>query len=312
MKYSEYAYTVSNVTKLEEILSIMPESRIVERMGLEHMLAKEKQRLEGVLIPPRPKTVLITFEGDPAADGSGIDANFAGKTTRAFAESTAIAIAGSTGELQDTGGIPHRALGQQLITGVTTGSFGFEIELMPDTVPEGRLRPPVSIAERAVAMIQDLLQGTLDRADDELSELAGRLHPRAVRKLAEFVEIVKNNGAQVAIGLNNREVALRNLEEADQAMKRLVTRNIVEATTTMTGTLIGMVPSRSSFEFRERNTDEPIQGRIGHELEAPYRMAATYTNREVRVRIRRVQVGRSQPKYTLLEILGLADTSEYP
>ena len=260
MKYNEYAYTTSNVTKLEEILSIMPESRIVERMGLEHMLAKEKQRLEGVPIPPRPKTVLITFEGDPVADGSGIDANFAGKTTRAFAESTAIAIAGSNGELQDTGGIPHRALGQQLITGVTTGSFGFEIELMPDTVPEGRLRPPVSIAERAVAMIQDLLQGTLDRADDELSELAGRLHPRAVRKLAEFVEIVKNNGAQVAIGLNSREVALRNPEEADQAMKRLASRNIVEATTTMTGTLIGMVPSRSSFEFRERNTDEPIQG----------------------------------------------------
>ena len=103
MKYNEYAYTASNVTKLEEILSIMPESRIVERMGLEHMLAKEKQRLEGVPIPSRPKTVLITFEGDPAADGSGIDANFAGKTTRAFAESTAIAIAGSTGELQDTG-----------------------------------------------------------------------------------------------------------------------------------------------------------------------------------------------------------------
>ena len=161
-------------------------------------------------------------------------------------------------------------------------------------------------------MIQDLLQGTLDRADDELSELAGRLHPRAVRKLGEFVEIVKNNGAQVAIGLNGREVALRTRSDVEQAMSRLATRNIVEATTTMTGTLIGMVPSRSSFEFRERNTDEPIQGRIGHELEAPYRMAATYTNREVRVRIRRVQVGRSQPQYTLLEILGLADLSEYP
>ena len=132
---------------------------------------------------------------------------------------------------------------------------------MPDTVPEGQLRPPVSIAERAVAMIQDLLQGTLDGADDELAELAGRLHPRAVKKVAEFVEIVKNNGAQVAIGLNGREVALRNPDEVNQAMRRLSTRNIVEATTTMTGILIGMIPSRSSFEFRERNTDEPIQGK---------------------------------------------------
>ena len=181
---------------------------------------------------------------------------------------------------------------------------------MPDTVPEGQLRPPVSIAERAVAMIQDLLQGTLDGADDELAELAGRLHPRAVKKVAEFVEIVKNNGAQVAIGLNGREVALRNPDEVNQAMRRLSTRNIVEATTTMTGILIGMIPSRSSFEFRERNTDEPIQGRVGHELEFPYRMAATYTNREVIIEIRRVQVGQSQPRYTLLQIVGLADPNE--
>ena len=303
MNYKEYAYTASNITTLEHILSIMPERRRVERIGLEHMLEKEKQRLEGVSIPPRPKTAHVVFQGQPVADGAGIDANFVGKTTKAFAESTAIAIAGATGELEDTGGIPHRALGQQLVTGVTTGSFGFEIELMPDTVPEGHLRPTESIAERAVGMIQDLLQGTLDGTNEDLAELAGRLHPRAVRKVAEFVEILKNNGAQVTIGLNSREVALRTPREVEQATRRLAARNIEEETATVNGTLIGMVPRGKFFELGILGTDEPIQGRIGQEVQAPYRVAAEYTNREVTARIRRVQVGLGQPKYTLLEIL---------
>ena len=106
MNCKEYAYTASNITTLEHILSIMPERRRVKRMGLDYMLEKEKQKLEGVPIPPRPKSVHVGLQGQPVADGAGIDANFAGKTTRTFAESTAIAIAGSTGELQDTGAYP--------------------------------------------------------------------------------------------------------------------------------------------------------------------------------------------------------------
>ena len=312
MNYKEYAFTASEITQLEYILSIMPESRKVERMGLEYMLEKARNRLEGVSIPPRPKNVHVAFQGAPVADGAGIDAIFAGKTTKAFAESTAIAIAGATGELEDTGGIPHRGLGQQLVSGVTTGSFGFEIELLPDTVREGHLRSPESIAERAVGMIQDLLQGTLDAADEDLADLAGRLHPRAVKKVAEFVEILKNNGAQVAIELNTREVALKSPSEVERATDRLAARNIAEETTTMNGTLIGMVPSRRFFELGIWGTIDIIQGRIGQEVQAPYRVAADYTNRVVRARIRRVQVGRGQPKYTLLEILGPVDDRESP
>ena len=193
---------------------------------------------------------------------------------------------------------------------MTTGSFGFEIELAPDTVPEGRLRPEVSISERAVAMIQDLLQGALDASDDDLAELAGSLHPRAVNKIAEFVRILNNSGAQVSLGLNDRKVALRTPQDVDRANSRLAPRNIVETTSARTGTLIGMVPSRRTFELRERDTGVPIQGRIGHELEAPYRMAATYTNRDVIASIRQVRAGRSQPQYTLLEIVGLANPNE--
>ena len=308
MNYKEYAFTASEITQLEYILSIMPESREIERIGLEYRLEKAKQRLEGVPIPPRPILTDVKFQGKPVVDDVGIEASFTGRTTKAFAESTALTVAASTGELKETGAIPDRGLGQQLVSGVTTGSFGFQIELPHSTVTDVQTGQTYNPAERAVEMIQDLLETSLEGGDDDLAELTNRMHPRAVRKVAEFLGILKSDEAQVAIGLNGREVALRNSGEVEKATRRLAERNIEGRTTIMTGTLIGIVPARGFFEFMVSDTGELIEGRIGHEIRDPYRVASRYANQEVRARIRRLQVGQGQPKYTLLEILGPADS----
>ena len=307
MNSKEYAFTASEITQLEYILSIMPASREIQRIGLEHRLRKARERLEGVPIPPKPKSVYAHFQGEPVIDGVGIDANFAGKVTRGFAESTAITTAGATGRLHDTGGIPHRGLGLQILAGVTRGSFGFEIELPPPTEDERRLGQTANPAERAVEMIQDLLQTSLGGTDDELATLTDQMHPRAVRKVAEFLEILRTNKAQVAIAFNGREVALRDPGEVERAVNRLAERNFREETKTMDGTLIGMVPARGFFEFGPSGADESMEGRIGLEIHDPYRVAARYTNQKVRARIHHLQVGEGQPKYTLLEILGRVD-----
>ena len=131
MNYKEYSFTASEITQLEYMLGIMPKDHEIERIGLEYRLEKARQRLEGVPIPPRPKSIHVNFQGEPVVNGESIDANFAGKATTAFAESTAITTAGAAGQLHDTGAIPHRGLGRQLVSGVTGGSFGFEIELPP-------------------------------------------------------------------------------------------------------------------------------------------------------------------------------------
>ena len=136
MNYKEYSFTASEITQLEYMLGIMPKDREIERIGLEYRLEKARQRLEGVPIPPRPKSIHVNFQGEPVVNGESIDANFAGKATTAFAESTAITTAGAAGQLHDTGAIPHRGFGRQLVSGVTGGSFGFEIELPPPTEDE--------------------------------------------------------------------------------------------------------------------------------------------------------------------------------
>ena len=307
MNYKEYTFTASEITQLEHILSIMPENREVERIGLEHRLARAKEKLEGVPTPKPPQPVRLSFRGKPVVDGESIDANFGGKAAAIFADSMAITVAGSTGQLEDTGAIPRRELSQQKISGVIRGSFGFEIELRTSTDTENQAGEHDSVAEEAVEMIQNLLTAALVGEDEELAELTGEMHPRAVRKVAEFVGLMKNYGASVEIGFKGREVALGNSSEVERASRRLAERNIQEKTDTMTGTLIGTVPARRFFEFRASDSGDTIEGRIGREIPNPYRVGARFTNRMVRARIRSVQVGQGQPKYTLLEILGTVD-----
>ena len=221
MNYKEYSFTASEITQLEYMLGIMPKDHEIERIGLEYRLEKTRQRLEGVPIPPRPKSIHVNFQGEPVVNGESIDANFAGKATTAFAESTAIATAGAAGQLHDTGAIPHRGLGRQLVSGVTGGSFGFEIELPPPTEDERAQGQTGNPAEKAMTMIQDLLEISLRGTDEELATLTGQMHPRAVRKITEFLKILKNNGAQVTIEMGGREVGLRNPDEVEQATRRL-------------------------------------------------------------------------------------------
>ena len=304
MNHKEYIFTASEITQLEYILSLLPESRVVERIGVNYRLKKARESLAGIPIPPKPKTVNIDFRGEPVVDGVGIDANFAGKAITAFAESTAIAIADSTGDLKDTGALPSRGLAPQLVSEVTTGSFGFQIELPQGTATDGLTGQTFNLAERAVQGIQQLLQTSLEEGDDELAELTSQIHPRAVRKVAELLELLRTNQARVAIDFNGREVALRDETEVYRAASRLAARNITEETITTTGTLIGMVPARGVFEFSMSATGETIAGRIGQDIATPYRDAAVYANTEVTARIRQVQVSRGQPKFTLLEILG--------
>lgn len=311
MNYKEYSFTASEITQLEYILSIMPEDREVERIGLEHRLEKAKLRLEGVPVPKPPRPIRLSFGGQPVIDGLGIDTNFGGKAATIFADLLALTVAGSTGQLEDTGAIPRRELSHQLISGVTRGSFGFEIELPTSTVAEDPSGEPSNVAEEAVEMIQNLLTVALLGEDEDLAELTGEMHPRSVRKVAEFIDLMRNNGAGVEIGFQGKEVALRNSAEVEKAGRRLAERNIQEKTDTVIGTLIGTVPTRRFFEFRAWDSDKPIEGRIGRDIPDPYRVGARFTNQMVRARIRSIQVGQGQPKYTLLEVLGTVDGPEF-
>ena len=311
MNPKEYEFTASEINQLEYLMSIMPQDREIERIGLERRLEKAKQRLEGVPSSALSPRMTLDFGGKPVVGDAGIDANFAGKAATVFSECMAIAIAHTTGLPSDMGSIPHRALGQQLVSGVTKGSFGFEIELPPSTPTEGEEVQTDSPAVRAVKMIQDLLEVSLEGTDEELTRLKDQMHPRAVKKAAEFLELLRTSQAQAAIGFSGREVALRDPGEVEDAANRLAGQKIRDETNTVNGTLIDILPTSRSFAFRKSDDGNYVEGRIGREISDPFRMAARYTNEEVRARICQIQVGQGEPKYTLLEVMGPVDGSPY-
>ena len=199
----------------------MPEDRKVERIGLEYRLEKARKRLEGVPVPPRPKIVHIRLQGKAVNNQTGIEARFAGRAAKAFSDSITTAAAGVTGKLQNTGPIRQADLPQLLISGMTSPASGFVIELPPS----GESQNPEGPADRAMEMVQDILEAALTGDDTALREAAEQLHPRALRKLTEFMQLLMKNGAQTTIGFNRRDTAFRTPADIETAAKRLAALN---------------------------------------------------------------------------------------
>lgn len=221
MNHKEYAFNASEITQLEHLLRITPEDHEINRMGFEHRLEKARARIAGVPVPPIPKMVHLEFRGDPVVDGAngmGVDAHFAGRALTAFSEALEAAASGSAGE----------EAGRYLISEVTNNFFGFLIELPPDTATDTQTGETYNPALRAVGTVQDLLEASLEEGErEEVEEGTGRAgladaaHPAATLKVAGFLEILRDSGAQVKIRMDRRRVALRDRSEVERAARRL-------------------------------------------------------------------------------------------
>ena len=307
MRYEDYAYHASEITQLERLLEKMPEEMTVERLGIEYQLSQTKERIEGVPIPPVPQKVHVMFRGKPVYEESGIDANFSARAMKLFVDAVAMAAAGSAGKLESSGAVPGRKEGQPVITGTTSGSFGFELELPPlRQEPAGEESPDPYVKE-AVQKIQDLLILSTEGSDDDLSEVVDDIHPRAVRKVGEFMELVRLNNARFGLDFRNRKFRITAENQLDDTIKRLAARNVHEQTHEMSGIMIGILPASNRFQL-DRLTDwTVIEGRIASEIRDTYELAREFSGREVTARIRSVRVGEGNPRYTLLSVSELAD-----
>ena len=209
MKYDEYASNASEITYLEALLDGMPEERFIERMGLEHRLSIARERIEGVPVPEVPQKVYVTFRGKPVLEDFGIDAHFGANAIKLFSDAVAMTAASFAGDLKPMGGVPGRGTEQPVITGVATGSFGFELELpMVDRRDKTIPRRDAYVPE-AVRKIQDLLTLSSEGTDTDLSEVADEMHPRAVRKVGEFLALMKRNDARFAMDFEGKEFQFR-------------------------------------------------------------------------------------------------------
>ena len=299
MKYKEYMSVVSEIAQLEGLLAGLPEDMVIERMGLESRLEKVRARIEGVRRPSAPKRAYITFRGKPVMDNSGIAAGFGAKALSAFSDAVMTAAAGTLGELGERGRVPDREINQPFVTGFATGSFGFELEI-PDAEPgkQGWLSAG-NPAEKAIGSIQDLLHLSSTGSDDELSALADEIHPRSVRKVVSFLELMHRNDAWCAIHFGGNKFQFRDAGQVKRSASRLGRNNVHESEESIHGELQGILPQKLMFELRRLHDDVVISGKIGREAGDSASLRRLPLDKPMVARVTKVRVGRGEPRYTL-------------
>lgn len=286
----------SEIAELEEILRAMPQTEVIARISFESRLRSAKAALAALANSPIVKKVKLTFRGKPVFGSHGIAADFGTKAAGAFSDAFAAVAAGLTESLQYMGPIPDKAKNQLIITGTAIGSFGFEFELPPQKTD---LFPDAGRTEEALQKLQDLLRISAEGSDDEMAELVEEVHPRAVRKVADFLACLVQYQALCGLEFEDRFFRFDSPEQLAISTERLQEGNIREREEEFIGSFAGMLPSGRTFEFNLIDGNAPIKGKVAAEIEDPDLINREWLKRPAKIKLGVIQVGQGRPRYTL-------------
>lgn len=289
----ERAQLLAEKGTLQRMLLNTPESHAIDRASLKARLATVERRLASIVEDDRlPARARLTFRGKPVVGSRGVFAEFGMDVTRRFSEAVAMVAAANARPLAAAGPIPRES-GRLLITGTAVGSFGFELEEHRD---DALLLDEESSIALALEMTQDLLRATTE-GDDELTEAAAKIDPRAINTLRGFLETLANNEAVCSLRFGEHVFSFRDVAQVAFGAKRLEAENRHEKEVTFQGAFVGALPQRRTFEFKPAGEDRLISGRIGPE--ASPEAINTHLHKTTSVRLTETRIGNGRPRYLL-------------
>lgn len=295
----DYLSIASEIQELEKLLASIPESNLIERLSLESRLKSAKAQLAATSQQIAPKAWL-TFRGRPVFGSHGIAADFGAKATSAFSEAFAAVAAALNDNLRYMGRIPDRDKNQLLITGTAIGSFGFEFELPapePSLFSEADKTP-----QEAMTKIEALFRLAAEGTDDEVTEIVEEVHPRAVKKVYEFLDLMVQHQAWCGLQFAERFFRYTDYEQVKMASERLKSDNIQEWEETYRGMFQGVLPAERTFEFRPADQAVIIKGKVGADIDDPGVLNRDWLLKPVQLKLRVMQVGQGRPRYTLMTL----------
>lgn len=286
----------SEIEELRRILAGIPEDAVIDRFAFEQRLKLATDELEAAKVPGSfPESLRLTFRGAPVVGSRGIYAEFAGKASNAFSDAFSAILAGLNSTLKYMGPIPDKIKHPLLITGTAVGSFGFEIELPV----EDDLFAGYSGADEAIEKFRDLLRVAAEGTDDEMAEIVEEIHPRAVRKVAEFLGVLHSNNAWCGLEFRDEYFKYTDLDQLTAAEERLREENIIEKEETYFGEFQGVLPQSRSFEFLVEEDGSILKGKVDKDLEDPDILNRDWLHKPLKVTFDVVQVGQGRPRYSL-------------
>jgi hypothetical protein len=300
MNNDQYLSLSAELSFLEELLSEIPEENVIERLGFQNRLLEVKYELDSLNPYHLINKAKLTFQGLPVDGSRAIAASFAAKVTGAFADAIAAISAGWSKHLNYHGPLPDRGSNELFITGVAVGSFGFEFEVpRPDSAD---LFPEASKVEDALSKTIHLLDLSVNGSDEELSDLIEDLHPRAVRKVYDFLNVNQNYNAFLGLEFKSDFFKFRSEEELQKSIFRLRDENINEVISEFDGEFQGVLPKGRTFEFKAILDEFVIRGKIGHEIQDPDFINREFLHKKVKVKMYVLRVGSSRPKYSIVSL----------
>ena len=295
----------SEIEELQRLLSKIPDEDVIDRYAFEQRMNAARKELENLGAKERtPESLKLTFRGAPVVGSHGIAANFAGKASSAFADAFAAILADLNLNLRYMGPIPGKMQNTLLVTGTAVGSFGFEYELPFDNED---LFGAQTGADQAVESIKELLKVSVNGSDDEVSDVIEHIHPRAVRKVADFLHVLSINAAWCGMEFRDDYFKYTNAEQLKQSEQRLRAENIVERIEEYYGEFQGVLPQSRNFEFRVSDDESVIRGKLDKRIEEPELLNRDWLHKPIKASFQVIQVGQGRPRFTLLSLADLLE-----
>lgn len=303
MTHDEYIFVSSEIKELESLLEKIPRKNAINRIGLEARLKSAREALTKFTQQQIPHKAKLTFRGRPVFGSHGVSADFASKAAGLFTDAFSAAVAGITENLRYMGPIPDKQKNQLLITGTAIGSFGFEFELPSLGTDEPNQQAPLfplpNHPEDAMQKLEKLFQVAAEGTDDDIAELVEEIHPRAVKKTADFLNFISEQEAWCGLEFKERFFRFSGTDQVRASVERLKSNNIKETDESYTGEFQGVLPKGRTFEFKLRDQDGVLRGKIGPDIEDADVLNREFLHKLVSVKFHVIQVGQGRPRYTL-------------
>jgi hypothetical protein len=296
---NERLFLASEVSELEALLASIPENNLIERMSLESRLVSVREALAALPQRPVPQKARLTFRGKPVFGSHGIAADFGSKAAGTFSDAFAAIAAGLSEGLRNMGPIPNRDKNLLMITGTAIGSFGFEFEL---PAPEPSLFPESAKAQDAIEKIEALFRLAAEGSDDDVAELIEEVHPRAVKKVHEFLDLLVQQQAWCGLEFGDRFFRYADYEQLKASSARLKDDNIQETIESYYGEFQGVLPTGRTFEFKLSGQEGLIRGKVNAAIEDPDVLNREWLHKLVTLKFNVMRVGQGRPRYTLMTL----------
>lgn len=293
------SFLESELNQLSRLLVGISADAVLDRASIVGRIASVRAQLDALPLEIRRSNATLTFRGKPVQGSHGISAEFGSRAAKSFADAYSAVVASIKESLRYMGPIPARAEHELLIVGTAVGSFGFKFEL-PPTEPD-LLNGDGTIELNAIEQIRDLLEVSARGSDEEISDIVDAIHPRAVKKVSDFLDLLKTSDAVCGLDVAERHFRFSDAEQLRFSAERLADGNIREGDDMFEGSFIGVLPKSRNFEFYDKENGIVIRGKVAPEIDDAA-ILNDYVKKLVKVKLRSVQVGQGRPRYTLASL----------